>query len=214
MAITLRAGINAYIYSNVSNYYMGVCLFLETSTGSTNSSICFRKFYDDVIQSDSEVIPHKQILSDHQIELIAPQLDEEVNFNAIDPKEFLEVIQLIHDYIEKNNERLPMFHWFIKPNGSKTGSSDIFHHNGNEVYLNGIHNNSQKRDYVQLRMSDSLAKEYQWIAAKPVIEFDGIRFDLYSKTMLETYNDELNELMAVCNYAITHNEGVIWSVSF
>ena len=193
---------------------MGVCLFLETSTGSSNSSICNKRFYADLIQPDSEVLCHSEILTEEQIDLLIPQLDEENTLATLNPEEFKIVIETLQFFLQKNDSTLPKFHWFMKSEKVGNGRSQTFTHNGKEMYFEGIHLYPEKRDYVLLREVNEISSNSEWVLAEPEIKMDGIKFKLHSSTMLETYNEYLEELIGICNKAINSNEQVIWSVSF
>lgn len=200
---------------------MSQILHIETESGQQiNEDLAGKRFKNFIILEFSEdIIPHSTFLSEEEINSLIPDfdLDHESTITLRDPNILIGCFIKIKNFLSLNKNNLPVSHWIQETTLSWRGTSENFKFNGQNCYLEGLHNLPEKRDYIKLTWTvfenNAWIEYFDWIVSKPVINIGDSTFKIRTEDWYEEFSPTLDILISFCQESINNDERLYWTVS-
>lgn len=194
---------------------MGILFDLSFDSGASEHFGMGRSFFKEIISGHSEWFNIDYVLAKEEQRVLYPDYDsgqEERVFSQREPYELKAALVKVYNFLRQNEQRLPLIHW-IRGTGGESNTSEHFLYDGYESYLNGFHHNLAHRDELELCSLHEGIVQRTWIKVSETVTVDGQKFHVRSETKFQQYREFLEDLMRVCDEAVTAGKKVEWSFS-
>ena len=179
-----------------------------------------KAFYGEIFGEYPGYFKLKDCLTNEEADLIHPSVDDGTDslegYKRFDPSVLKSIFLKIFKHLKENTEKFPVVH-MIHQKGDKqlgTSTSENFLFKGYKCYLDGYHNDAEHRSELLLNIWKGDDQLQEWIPIESTITLENQTFKVRSQTKFEQFRNNLEELIGVCDDAISSNEKLLWIVSF